>query len=111
MAVHPGSVFSGVAWPSAGHRLLVVTGDAADEQQNPVPQRDAVRRVHPSERRVGSTGVDACPAMKGHSPRRRQYGRQQLHLGVCYNFTEFSDDLTDFDCDHKGWFLTLVGWY
>ena len=49
--------------------------------------------------------------MKGHSPRRRQYGRQQLHLGVCYNFTEFSDDLTDFDCDHKGWFLTLVGWY
>ena len=49
--------------------------------------------------------------MKGHSPRRRQYGRQQLHLGVCYNFTAFSDDLTDFDCDHKGWFLTLVGWY
>ena len=49
--------------------------------------------------------------MKGHSPRRRQYGRQQLHLGVCYNFTEFSDDLTDFDDDNPLWFLIPVGWF
>jgi hypothetical protein len=28
-----------------------------------------------------------------------------------FNFTEFSDDLTDFDYDHRGWFLNLVGWY
>lgn len=32
-------------------------------------------------------------------------------VGVGYNFTEFSDDLTDFDYDHKGWFLNLVGTY
>ena len=25
--------------------------------------------------------------------------------------TYFSDDLTDFDCDHKGWFLNIVGSY
>ncbi len=77
-----------------------------------MPQRDAVRRVHRNDRRVGATGAGAR-VRQGRSFHRdrRQYGRQQLHLGVCYNFTEFSDDLTDFDCDHKGWFLTLVGWY
>jgi hypothetical protein len=34
-----------------------------------------------------------------------------LRIGAGYNFTDFSDDLTDFDYDHKGWFLNLVGWY
>lgn len=36
---------------------------------------------------------------------------KNMRVGVGYNFTEFSDDLTDFDYDHKGWFLNLVGWY
>ena len=31
--------------------------------------------------------------------------------GAGYNFTEFSDDLTDFDYDHEGWFLNVVGRY
>jgi len=34
-----------------------------------------------------------------------------FRVGVGYNFTDFSDDLTDFDYDHKGWFLNLVGKY
>lgn len=34
-----------------------------------------------------------------------------FRLGVGYNFTEFSDDLTNFDYDHKGWFLNMVGTY
>lgn len=34
-----------------------------------------------------------------------------FRIGVGYNFTKFSDDLTDFDYDHKGWFLNLVGRY
>jgi len=34
-----------------------------------------------------------------------------FRLGVGYNFTRFSDDLTDFDYDHKGWFLNMVGTY
>ena len=34
-----------------------------------------------------------------------------LRLGIGYNFTDFSDDLTDFDYDHRGWFLNLVGTY
>src|SRR5690606_2918482 len=38
----------------------------------------------------------------------RDIGRN-FRIGVGYNFTEFSDDLTDFDYDHKGWFLNLVG--
>ena len=36
---------------------------------------------------------------------------KNLRLGAGYNFTDFSDDLTDFDYDHKGWFVNLVGWY
>jgi hypothetical protein len=34
-----------------------------------------------------------------------------LKLGVGYNFTDFSDDLTDLDYDAKGWFLNMVGQY
>ncbi len=36
---------------------------------------------------------------------------KNLRIGAGYNFTEFSDDLTNFDYDHKGWFINLVGWY
>lgn len=36
---------------------------------------------------------------------------KNLRIGGGYNFTDFSDDLTDFDYDHKGWFINLVGWY
>lgn len=34
-----------------------------------------------------------------------------LRIGVGYNFTEFSDDLTDFDYDHRGLFLNVVGMF
>lgn len=40
----------------------------------------------------------------------RDVGRN-FRIGVGYNFTDFSDDLTDFDYDHRGWFLNLVGKY
>mgnify|MGYP006200657497 CR=1 FL=1 len=36
---------------------------------------------------------------------------KNFRIGAGYNFTDFSDDLTDFDYDHKGWFLNLVGSY
>ncbi|MCD9027450.1 hypothetical protein LDO26_04375 [Luteimonas sp. BDR2-5] len=40
----------------------------------------------------------------------RDIGRN-FRIGVGYNFTDFSDDLTDFDYDHKGWFINFVGSY
>ena len=40
----------------------------------------------------------------------RDIGRN-FRIGAGYNFTEFSDDLTDFDYDHKGWFVNFVGKY
>jgi hypothetical protein len=40
----------------------------------------------------------------------RDIGRN-FRIGIGYNFTEFSDDLTNFDYDHKGVFLNLVGSY
>lgn len=40
----------------------------------------------------------------------RQLG-ENFKLGVGYNFTHFSDDLTDLRYDNKGWFLNLTGYY
>jgi hypothetical protein len=36
---------------------------------------------------------------------------KNFRIGVGYNFTEFSDDLTNFDYDQKGFFINLVGRY
>lgn len=36
---------------------------------------------------------------------------KNFRIGVGYNFTEFSDDLTEFDYDHDGFFINLVGTY
>jgi hypothetical protein len=38
-----------------------------------------------------------------------RYFGAHLKVGVGYNFTDFSDDLTDLSYDHHGWFLNLVG--
>jgi hypothetical protein len=40
----------------------------------------------------------------------RQIG-DNFKVGVGYNFTDFSDDLTDLEYDNKGWFLNLAGYY
>ena len=40
----------------------------------------------------------------------RQLG-ENFRVGVGYNFTNFSDDLTDLKYDNKGWFLTLSGYF
>ena len=34
-----------------------------------------------------------------------------LRIGAGYNFTDFSDDLTNFDYRHRGWFINLVASY
>ena len=34
-----------------------------------------------------------------------------FRIGIGYNFTDFSDNLTNFDYDHKGWFVNLTGQY
>lgn len=49
-------------------------------------------------RRGGLLGVD------------RQLG-DHFKIGVGYNFTDFSDDLTDLGFDHRGFFLNLAGFY
>lgn len=40
----------------------------------------------------------------------RDIGRN-FRIGAGYNFTDFSDDLTEFDYDHQGWFVNFVGSY
>ena len=36
---------------------------------------------------------------------------RNFRVGVGYNFTDFSDDLTNFDYDHRGFFINLTGVY
>jgi len=38
-----------------------------------------------------------------------RYFGKHLKAGVGYNFTEFSDDLTDLGYDHQGAFVNLIG--
>ena len=38
-----------------------------------------------------------------------RYLGDHFKVGVGYNFTDFSDDLTDLSYDHHGLFLNLVG--
>jgi flagellar motor protein MotB len=38
-----------------------------------------------------------------------RYFGDHFKAGVGYNFTDFSDDLTDLSYDHHGWFFNLVG--
>lgn len=40
----------------------------------------------------------------------RQLG-ENFKLGAGYNFTDFSDDLTDLSYDNRGWFLNFTGYY
>ena len=38
-----------------------------------------------------------------------RYFGDHFKVGIGYNFTDFSDDLTDLDFDHSGVFLNLTG--
>jgi hypothetical protein len=38
-----------------------------------------------------------------------RYLNPHFKVGVGYNFTDFSDDLTDLSFDHRGVFLNLTG--
>ena len=40
----------------------------------------------------------------------RQVARN-LRIGLGYNFTDFSDDMTQLRYDNKGWFLNITGYY
>ena len=39
----------------------------------------------------------------------RNFGEQQIEMGVGYNFTNFSDDIRDARYDRRGWFIDLIG--
>ena len=38
-----------------------------------------------------------------------RYLGEHLKVGVGYNFTDFSDDLTDLSYDHQGVFINVIG--
>ena len=52
---------------------------------------------------------DANQRRRGALAAIYRYIGKNLKVGVGYNFTDFSDDLTDLSYDHKGVFLNIVG--
>jgi hypothetical protein len=50
-----------------------------------------------NERRIGALILISC------------YLSEHFKVGVGYNFTDFSEDLTDLSYDDHGFFLNLVG--
>ncbi|MBT8144824.1 MAG: hypothetical protein KJO55_08995, partial [Gammaproteobacteria bacterium] len=60
-------------------------------------------------RRIESDEADATRS--GFLVSLDRHINDHLRLGLGYNFTDFSDDLTDFDYDHKGWFINAIGKY
>ena len=51
---------------------------------------------------LGESRVGALAAVS-------RYLGDHLKIGLGYNFTDFSDDLTDLNFDHQGVFLNLTG--
>jgi hypothetical protein len=52
--------------------------------------------------------------IRGSTSSRKAGGRSRVGCDAFnsgYNLTEFSDDLTEFDYDHEGFFINLVGTY
>jgi hypothetical protein len=76
----------------------------------------AVLRVDWRSARTGKHGRGANARPPDISQRRRgalaaiyRHIGKNLKVGVGYNFTDFSDDLTDLRYNHKGVFLNLIG--
>lgn len=53
--------------------------------------------------------VEAQDDRKGFLAAIHRHVGQHVKVGIGYNFTDFTDDLTDFDYDAKGWFINIVG--
>ena len=49
------------------------------------------------------------PEPRGHARGRLSLFGEHLKAGVGYNFTDFSDDLTDLSYDHQGAFVNVIG--
>jgi len=60
---------------------------------------------------TGCVRTRCCNEGRRGSSRRAQASRATDHLkiGIGYNFTDFSDELTDLSYDDRGVFLNLVG--
>lgn len=52
---------------------------------------------------------EAQDKRKGFLTAIHRHFNQNLKVGIGYNFTDFSDDLTNLDYDAQGWFLNIIG--
>ena len=60
-------------------------------------------------RRLWSDGTEG--AKSGFLLGVDRHIREHMKLGVGYNFTDFTDDLTDLDYEGHGWFINVTGKY
>ena len=71
--------------------------------------RDIPLRATPGEDR--SVESDSQGPPRGSSGQGHSWGtgHGDVKAGAGYNFTDFSDDLTDLSYDHRGAFINLIG--
>ena len=92
------------------------------DRENPSFFDNNAHLLHPARRlalreELGGIGRGAhARAARPERPARAapcftiyRYLGDHFKVGVGYNFTDFSDDLTDLSYDHHGLFLNLVG--
>jgi hypothetical protein len=106
---------------TVGGKYAYRLGEASLERQQPVffdnAAQLALLRV---DRKIGKSWESMVEArmldLRDISQRRRgalgaiyHYIGKNLKVGVGYNFTDFSDDLTDMRYNHRGVFINLVG--
>mgnify|MGYP001765258679 CR=1 FL=1 len=72
---------------------------------------EALTRQYLAIRIWGAPATIALYAVTGWLVGVDRHLNNNLRLGIGYNFTDFSDDLTQLDFTHEGWFLNFVGTY
>ena len=105
-----------------GSRVVCVTatrgeGGSMDEEAWP-PERMGEVRTAELERCLRILGVqehhwldlpDIDQTRSGALVALYRYLGEHFKVGVGYNFTDFSDDLTDLSYDHQGVFINMIG--
>ena len=79
-----------------GNRLLLLRSGEPESRQD-APGRRLLDLPEAQDRRAGTLWA-----------LYRHVGKN-LKFGVGYNFTDFSDDLTDLSYDHQGVFVNVIG--
>ena len=109
-------------WLSLGGKYAVRRGEMRDNRIDQGPWLDSTAQlgilradlhwVHKWDALVEARVLDvdaAADRRAGFLTTVYRHVNENVKVGVGYNFTDFSDDLTDLSYDSHGWFINIVG--